>query len=221
VNDDELERFRRLEAEAKVIHQTKEAEKARLREAQRKKEAEQQALIARQKALLEKKTGRASSAHDDDDEPAPPPKRGKRGGGLADLDVGKALDIARSAKGELEKPREKGEKSLLWSGGLSTVLGPVGWLYAGAWREAIPGAAAWLAVGAVASKILPAFMLWPVLMVVMPISGIAGLIYAWQFNRKGRRTRIFKGSGADEAKAAAKNKQLPASRQLPAAKRRR
>jgi hypothetical protein len=162
VNDDELERFRRLEAEAKVIHTKQEAEKARLRELQRKQEAEQQALIAKQKAL-QAKSAPAAAAHDDDDddEAPPPPKRAKRGGALADLDVGKALDIARSAKGELDKPREKGEKSLLWSGGLSTVLGPLGWLYAGAWRESIPGAAAWLLIGAIASKIVPAFMLWP------------------------------------------------------------
>jgi hypothetical protein len=36
-----------------------------------------------------------------------------------------------------------------------------------------------------------AFLLMPVLMVVMPLSGIAGIVYALQYNRKGSRQRLF------------------------------
>jgi hypothetical protein len=33
--------------------------------------------------------------------------------------------------------------------------------------------------------------LMPVLMVVLPLSGIAGVVYALQYNRKGGRQRLF------------------------------
>jgi hypothetical protein len=71
------------------------------------------------------------------------------------------------------------------------VLGPLGWLYAGSLREAVPASAAWLAFAALASKIIPMFLLMPVFMVVLPLSGIAGVVYAMQYNRKGSRQRLF------------------------------
>ena len=46
------------------------------------------------------------------------------------------------------------------------------------------------------------FLLLPVLMVALPLSGIAGVIYALQYNRKGSRQRLF-----DKDKP--KPKQLP------------
>ncbi len=55
----------------------------------------------------------------------------------------------------------------------------------------MPASAAWLAFGALASKIIPMFLLMPVLMVVMPLSGIAGVLYAMHYNRKGGRQRLF------------------------------
>ena len=177
MNEDELERFRRLEVEAKAIHSTNQAEAARRKAPERS---------------------------------APQPQEAQRGAskreGALDLDVGSAIEIARSAKGELDKPRERGEKSLLVSGGVSLVFGPVGWLYAGSWRESIPAAAGWLAAAAIASKVFPMFLLMPVLMVVMPVSGIAGLVYAWQYNRKGRRTRLFKNNDANSRQDPAADK---------------
>ena len=90
-----------------------------------------------------------------------------------------------------------GEKSWLISAGLSFFFGPLGWLYAGSFRETIPAAALYVMVAGIVSKILPAFLLMPVLMVLLPISGIAGLVYAIGHNRAGKRIRLF---GDDQAK---------------------
>lgn len=108
--------------------------------------------------------------------------------------IGGALELAKKAHGvkkEMTRAPKAGEKSWVKSGVASMLLGPLGWLYAGSFREAIPASAAWLALAAVASKILPAFLLMPVLMVVMPLSGIAGIVYALQYNRNGGRQRLF------------------------------
>jgi hypothetical protein len=77
-------------------------------------------------------------------------------------------------------------------------LGPLGWLYAGSLREAVPASAAWLLLAAIASKILPAVLLMPVLMVALPLSGIAGVVYALQYNRTGKRQRLFGNSDAKQ-----------------------
>jgi len=99
----------------------------------------------------------------------------------------KALGLAGSALGALDKPRgARGKKSLKVSAGLS-LLGPVGWLYAGSFKETIPAILLAVAVGAV----LPNFMLFPFLWVAIPGSALAGLIYAWQYNRKGHRTPLL------------------------------
>ena len=109
-------------------------------------------------------------------------------------DLGGALELASKAnrvKQELTRPRGKGDKSWLASGVASLFLGPVGWLYAGSMREAVPAAAAYVALGVIATKLLPMLLLWPVMMVVMPLSGIAGVVYALSYNRAGRRQRLF------------------------------
>jgi hypothetical protein len=109
-------------------------------------------------------------------------------------DVVDALALARRAadvKEELTRPREASDKSWLASGLLSLFLGPVGWLYAGSFREAAPAALAWLLVGGLAFNIIPAILLMPVLAVMMPLSGIAGVVYALTYNRHGERQRLF------------------------------
>jgi len=105
--------------------------------------------------------------------------------------IGSALELASKAnrvKQELAKP---GEKSWIKSGLASGVLGPIGWLYAGSFRESIPAATAWLAVMAVASRLLPTFLLLPVFLVALPLSALAGVVYAVQYNRHGSRQRLF------------------------------
>jgi len=86
----------------------------------------------------------------------------------------------------LDKPRAKGEKSLLASAGLS-ILGPVGWLYAGSFREAVPATIAQVAI----LSIVPGFLLAPFMVVGAIASSAIGLGYAWKFNKKKGRTPLF------------------------------
>ncbi len=123
-----------------------------------------------------------------------PGKRSRGADEMAGLDVARtALTVAGRARNEISRPPKDGEKSLLVSAGLS-LLGPVGWLYAGAFKEAIPATIALLIVG----KILPAFLLMPILMVALPLSAITGLIYAWQYNKTGERTPLFLGGKSED-----------------------
>jgi hypothetical protein len=115
-------------------------------------------------------------------------------------DLGGALELASKAnrvKQELARAPRKGEKSWVRSGALS-LMGPIGWLYAGSLREAVPATAAWVALLALASKFLPTLLMLPVFMVVLPLSAIAGVVYALQYNRSGSRQRLF--SDKDDAK---------------------
>lgn len=104
--------------------------------------------------------------------------------------VAKGARLAKTAKDEMSRPREKGEKSWLASSGLSLVLGPLGWLYAGSLREAIPAGFLWLIAMAILSK-LPWILVMPVILVALPISAIGGFVYALQYNRHGKRMRLF------------------------------
>jgi hypothetical protein len=82
-------------------------------------------------------------------------------------------------------------KSVAGSAVLSLVLGPLGWLYAAPLREAVPGAAVYLGVCA----LLPHVLLAPLLGVLAPLSGAAGLYYAWRHNQTGERTGLFSDRG--------------------------
>jgi len=116
----------------------------------------------------------------------------RRRGAAALEDLGGALELASKAnrvKQELARKPRKGEKNWMISGGAS-LLGPIGWLYAGSLREAVPATAAWLLVASLVWKVLP-FLWMPLMMVVMPLSGIAGVVYALSYNRAGKRQRLF------------------------------
>lgn len=177
-----MERLAALEAEVKADADAqrvrKEAALARVREERAKAEAEKQALRERQAALVVRKK--------------PEPRRDEE---LDHADgLSGALQLAGKAnrmKAELAKKPAKGEKSWVKSGIASMALGPIGWLYAGSWREAVPASAAWLLAAWVASSIIPTVLLMPVLMVVLPLSGIAGVMYALGYNRSGSRQRLF------------------------------
>jgi hypothetical protein len=182
-----MDRLAALEAEVKADADAqrarKEAALAKVREQRAQQQAEREALRTRQAELVSRKqpAARESRKTDDDDD--------DRGDQLGD-----ALALAKRAHGvkqELARPPKAGEKSWVKSGIASMLLGPLGWLYAGSLREAIPASAAWLAFAAIASKIIPMFLLMPVLMVALPLSGIAGVVYAIQYNRKGSRQRLF------------------------------
>jgi hypothetical protein len=161
-----------VKQEAAAARARKEAALAKLRAQQE----EQQELRRRQAELVSKK------------KPEPEPEDEE------DEGVGGAIELASRANRvgkELAKKPAKGEKSWIKSGVASLALGPIGWLYAGSLREAIPATAVWIALLGLASKILPTILLWPVLMIVMPLSGIAGVVYALQYNRHGGRQRLF------------------------------
>ena len=188
-----------LEAEVKADvdaqRARKEAALVRVREQRAKQLAEQQALRDGQAKLVTKSKAkpRADSPKIEDDEPQ--------------SDLGGALELAGRAnrvKQELTRAPKQGEKSWITSGLASTVLGPLGWLYAGSLREAIPASILWIAAAAILTK-LPALLLWPLLF-MFPLSGIAGVVYALQYNRHGGRQRIFGDKG--NKKADAKPKQL-------------
>lgn len=182
-----MERLAALEAEVKADAEAqrarKEAALARVREERAKQVAERDALRERQAALVTRKK---------------PESRQNRASRDEDIDhadgLAGAIELAGRAnrvKHELARKPGKGEKSWIKSGIASMALGPLGWLYAGSWREAVPASAAWLLVAALASKFLPVVLMLPVLMVVLPLSGIAGVVYAMQYNRTGTRQRLF------------------------------
>lgn len=195
-----MERLAALEAEVKADADAQRARKAaalaKLRDQRVTQTSERDQLHARQSELVSKK--RLTAPH-------PVDEPGERSGHSApvargDDDAGHleglsgALELASKAnrvKQELQRTPGKGEKSWIASGLASLALGPVGWLYAGSLREAVPATAGWLALAALASKLLPVFLMMPALMVVLPLSGIAGVVYALQYNRKGSRQRLF------------------------------
>jgi hypothetical protein len=198
VSDDDavMKRLAMLEAEVKATADAdrarKEAALAKVREQRAKQAAERDSLRSRQAELVTKKkqpepeTKKIVDVGDDDDD---------------DGGFGSTLALAKKAhtvKQELAKTPKPGEKSWVKSGVASLLLGPLGWLYAGSFRESIPASAAWLAFGALASKIIPMFLLMPVLLVVMPLSGIAGVLYAVHYNRKGGRQRLFDRKDKDK-----------------------
>lgn len=185
-----MERLAALEAEVKqdadAQRARKEAAMAHVREERAKAEAEKSRLRERQAALVAR---RKPESRDPDDRVL---RRVREQEDHAD-GLGGALELAGRAnklKGELARKPAKGEKSWVKSGIASMALGPVGWLYAGSMREAVPATAVWLLAAYLLSW-LPSVLLLPVLMVVMPLSGIAGVVYAMQFNRTGKRQRLF------------------------------
>ena len=195
-----MERLAALEAEVKADAAAKQARKeaalAKVREQRAKDQAEKDKLRERQAQLVSRKPAAKKPVIDIDED------EDKRDDG-----IGGALELARKAQGvkaELTKAPKQGDKSWVKSGLASTVLGPIGWLYAGSLREAIPAAVAWLAFAAIAAK-LPWILLMPVLLVAMPLSGIAGLLYAVQYNRHGGRQRLF-GDKGEKKQLAAKSK---------------
>jgi hypothetical protein len=203
-----MERLAALEAEVKADADAQSARKA----AAAAKLRDQRVTQAAERDELRARAERAKPAPRDEPRRArsseAPRGRDRDHGDDADHleSLGGALELATKAnrvKQELSRAPKKGDKSWIVSGVASLALGPAGWLYAGSWREAAPAAAGWLVLAAIASKILPVFLMLPVLMVVAPLSAIAGVVYALQYNRTGERQRLFDGD-----KAKPKTKQL-------------
>jgi len=171
-----MERLAALEAEVKADAEKqrarKEAAVVKVREERAAKQSENDMLRQRQAALVA--TKRKPAIEEDFD------------------NLGGALQLAKKANEVKAELAKKGEKSWIKGGLASTLLGPVGWLYAGSFREAIPASAIYILLGMLASKILPMFMLFPVMLVALPLSGIVGAMYALKYNKTGKRQRLFK-----------------------------
>ncbi len=181
------ERLAALENEVKAEAAAASAQKARKDAALDRLRAERATKNAERESLRAKPVEKVSA---DDVEVMPSLKQRRR---AAADDIGSALELVNKAQGvreELTRPRKKGDKSWKASAALSTVFGPLGWLYAGSWREAAPAAAAWLVLLTAANYILPTILLLPILL-ALPLSGIAGAFYAFSHNRNGSRQRLF------------------------------
>jgi hypothetical protein len=175
--DDEavMERLAALEAEVRSDADAQRARKdvalQKVREQRAREQADKDELRVRQAALVTRKKRPTADLEEDDS------------------DIGGALALATKANDVRKELAKKGEKSWIKSGIASMLLGPLGWLYAGSMREAIPASAVYLVLAAVLSK-LP-FIMWPVMMVALPLSGIAGVVYALQYNKHGKRQRLW------------------------------
>jgi hypothetical protein len=178
-----MERLAALEAEVKADEDAKrvrkEAALQKVREQRAAQQAERDELRERQAAMVKKKRAPSPEPREDEEDSS------------TEGDLSGALELAKKADGVRKELARKGEKSWVKSGAASLLLGPIGWLYAGSLREAVPASAAYIAFMAVASKLLPLFILWPVMLVALPLSGIAGIMYAVQFNKHGARQRLW------------------------------
>jgi hypothetical protein len=98
--------------------------------------------------------------------------------------------VARTAlkvAGSTASAPGKEKKSLIASGILSFFFGPLGWLYAAPLWEAVPAIAVYLLI----VNLLPGFILFYLIGILHAVSALAGLIYAFAYNRTGERTRLF------------------------------
>lgn len=177
--DSERDRLRKEQALAAA--RTKRQAQLGAQQALRDRQAE---LMGKSTALAKRETSTTDLVEHGDDAEADEPSGGGLGGLLS------LAGRASKARDELTVPPKPGEKSWVKAGLGSMLLGPIGWLYAGAWRESVPAAAGWLAL-AYLLKILPSILLLPVLIVAMPLSGIIGAMYAVRYNRHGARQRMF------------------------------
>jgi hypothetical protein len=90
-----------------------------------------------------------------------------------------------------EEPAQTDSKSVLASGALSLLFGPLGWLYAAPAREAIPAMAVFFAVTTLVSWLLPAWIAAAFSAVAFAGSGLIGMAYAHRFNQHGRRAPLL------------------------------
>ncbi len=112
-------------------------------------------------------------------------------GGRSILKVGAgaakgALAIVSNTAGKLDRKGTGGKKSLVASAGLS-LFGPLGWFYAGSFREAVPATLLYM----LAAWIIPNPILWPLLWFALPASALAGFFYALQYNFAGERRPLL------------------------------
>jgi hypothetical protein len=104
-------------------------------------------------------------------------------------EVASTRALVKRAATSLSGPPAPGggeHKSLIASGALSFFLGPLGWLYAAPLKDAAPAIVVFL----VLMMIMPHLLLGPLLGILLPLSGAAGVAYAWGHNQRGRRISL-------------------------------
>ena len=202
VADDDRALMDRLAALEAEVTADADAQRARKAAAVAKLRDQRVTQTAGDAAVRKRTSARSPEPAPEFDEPV-----ARRRAAIADADplenLSGALELASKAnqvKQELQRTRGKGDKSWKASAVASLALGPIGWLYAGSLRETVPASAAWIVLATLIWKVLP-FLMMPVFLVAMPLSAIAGVVYALQYNRAGSRQRLFTGD---------KNKSQPA-----------
>ncbi len=200
----EKEKLDQLRAEVKADLEVKQARARAAEEEQRTlraaEQARKQALVvaAKEKAVAARGGAKAAKSER-------PARSDKADGGLlSQVSARDALELAGAARREMarvggELPARRGsadvaapgkQKSVLVSGIASTLAGPLGWLYAGSLREAVPISLLYLIACMVLVK-LPSMLVMPIMLFGLPVSGLIGVIYAWQYNKNGKRQRLF------------------------------
>lgn len=82
------------------------------------------------------------------------------------------------------------EKSVVASTALSFFFGPFGWLYAAPLKDSLVG----IALFGLVTSIAPLFALRPILGVAFPFFALSGALYAWRYNKTGKRQSLLWGS---------------------------
>jgi hypothetical protein len=91
------------------------------------------------------------------------------------------------------------KKKMLWGLGLGFFLPGLGLFYSAPWITAVAATAAVALLVGILSllsgiPILGGMVMYIVVGVLMLMSGVLGGVYTWQYNKKGERTRLSKGS---------------------------
>lgn len=107
--------------------------------------------------------------------------------GLARRAVSVAAPASKWSQGlGIRFERDPLAKSVLLSAGMGLLFGPFGWLYAGAWVEALIGIALYVGLGLT----LPRFMLGTFFGVLHPTCAVIAMLAAWHFNRTKSRQMV-------------------------------
>lgn len=103
--------------------------------------------------------------------------------------AGSALDLVR--RGADLATQQQGDKNLVVAGFLGLFGGPLGLFYAAPLKEA--GLATLMFL--MAWKLLPMILFVPLMSLVLPVSAVLGWMYAWRYNRTGRRSSLILEEG--------------------------
>ncbi len=83
------------------------------------------------------------------------------------------------------------KKSVMASGALSFLFGPLGWLYAAPLKDVAVGFFVFSALTTIASLVLPGSLAAVVAALASFGSGVLGMSYAHQYNKRGKRTALL------------------------------